>query len=175
MGMTAHILQSFLYQAIRIPMIFNQPNSLCENQRRREFVDHLDLFQTLIEHANIDPNGLQNNYAGHSFMPWLTNSSNIPNWRNAQYCEYGNLRMIRTDKYKLVRRYPNGPCELIDLSANPRESVNLFDDPAHQSIMTRLTQKLETYFETYEGSQKSGLQVRQLPRHNQTEACAMNR
>jgi arylsulfatase A-like enzyme len=158
-------------EAIRIPMIFNQPRTLYEQQHRREFVDHLDLFQTLVEHAGIkiEPQK-EGSYPGRSFLPWLTNASNIPNWRNAQYCEYGNLRMIRTDKYKLVRRYPDGPCELIDLPADPRESINLFDDPAHQSIVAHLTQQLEAYFTTYEDPVKSGLRVRELPRHNATEA-----
>lgn len=68
--------------------------------------------------------------------------------------------MIRTEQYKLVHRYP----------ADPRESINLFDDPAHQPIVTQLTKQLEAYFTTYEDSLKSGLRVKELPRHNFTEA-----
>lgn len=158
-------------ESIRIPLIFNQPGRLFGGQRRREFVDHLDLFQTLLDYAGIDlPDKMTNYYPGRSFLPFLENSGVISNWRNFQFGEYGNLRMIRTETHKLVRRYPDGPCELFDLRADPRETINLFADPAHQALVQQLTARIDDHFGKYEDPIKSGLRVRDLPRHNHTEA-----
>ena len=163
-------------EAIRVPMIFNQPGRLFGQQRRREFVDHLDLFQTLVDYAGIIlPDKGDNYYPGRSFLSLLENFGGIPDWRNEQFGEYGNLRMIRTETHKLVRRYPDGPCELFDLRTDPRETINLFADPSHQPLVQTLTARLDDYFRTYEDSVKSGLRVRELPRHNMTEAWRTER
>ena len=157
-------------ESIRVPMIFNQPGRLFAGQRRHELVDHLDLFQTLTSYAHIElPEG-KNRYPGRNFLPLLDNSGSLPNWPDAQFGEYGNLRMIRTHTHKLVRRYPDGPCEMFDLRADPRETINLFAHPDHQQLVQQLTTQLEQYFTRYEDPIKSGLRVRELPRHNHTEA-----
>ena len=156
-------------ESIRVPLIFNQPGKLFGGQRRGEFVDHLDLFQTLAAYANLELPDEENRYPGRSFLPLLENRS-LSDWRDVQYGEYGNLRMIRTKTHKLVRRYPNGSCELFDLRSDPRETINLFHDSAHESLVQRLTHQLEQHFSQYEDPQKSGLRVRELPQHNYTEA-----
>jgi arylsulfatase A-like enzyme len=162
---------NMLEESIRVPLIFNQPGRLFDHQRRREFVDHLDLFQTLADYAGISQSLPDDkNYPGRSFLPLLDNSAAISHWRTEQYGEYGNLRMIRTRTHKLVRRYPDGPCELIDLATDPREMTNRFHDPAHQPLVERLTTRLDTHFSQYEDPVKSGLRVLELPRHNKTEA-----
>lgn len=158
-------------ESIRIPLIVNQPDQLFGGQRRGEFVDHLDLFQTLIDYADLSlPKPDINQYPGRSFLPLLDNSAPIPDWRTVQFGEYGNLRMIRTERHKLIRRYPDGPCELFDLQNNPRETINLFADPDKQSLIEQLTAQIDRYFGAYEDPVKSGLNVKELPRHNFTEA-----
>ena len=49
----------------------------------------------------------------------------IDDWDDAVYYEFENLRCIRTPQWKYVHRHPNGPHELYDLQADPKESVNL--------------------------------------------------
>jgi arylsulfatase A-like enzyme len=156
-------------ESIRIPMIFNQPARLYQHQRRGEFVDHLDLFQTIIDCAGVElPAEIA--YPGRSFWPYLENSDSIPDWRRQQFGEYGNLRMIRTETHKLVRRYPDGPSELFDLLADPRETINLYKEAAYQPLIESLSARIDAYFAQYEDPVKSGLNARQLPRHNFTEA-----
>jgi len=163
---------NMLEESIRIPMIFNQPTRLFGHQHRYEMVDHLDLFQTLVDYADLS-NSLpeDRNYAGRSFLPLLENTHPIAGWRQAQFCEYGNVRMIRTSQYKLIRRYDeDGQCELFDLASDPSEMVNRFHDVTYQSLVNQLTVELETYFEKYEDTHKSGLRVSELPQHNFSEA-----
>ena len=163
---------NMLEESIRIPMIFNQPDRLFGYQKRSEFVDHLDLFQTIADYAGIpDDLPTDRNYPGRSFLPLLDNSASIPDWRQAQFGEYGNVRMIRTRQYKLVRRYDdNASCELFDLQADPNEMINHFDDAEYQSLVRLLTSEMESHFEQFQDSVKSGLNVNQLPQHNFSEA-----
>jgi choline-sulfatase len=161
-------------ESIRVPLIFNQPGKLFGGQRRREMVDHLDLFQTLVSSAQIELSKEKYDFPGNNFFPLLNNSDALPDWRNVQFGEYGNLRMIRTRTHKLIRRYPGGPNELFDLVVDPRETNNLFTDPEHQQLVQQLTIQVEEHFSRYADPQKSGLRVRELPRHNYTEAWRLD-
>ena len=152
-------------ESIRVPLLWFDGRG--PQPAREEFVDHLDTFQTILDVANIQPP--DKNYAGRSYHPLLQNEK-MPDWRSAQFSEYGNVRMIRTGHHKMVRRYPDGPHELFDLIADPREMNNLFDSPSHEPIVQTLTEQLVAHFATYEDATKSGLRVRELPQHNTSEA-----
>ena len=157
-------------ESIRVPLIFNGPG-LFAGQRRAEFVDHLDLFQTLLEFAGVSPPQRgADYYPGRSYLALLQNTAALRDWRDVQFGEYGPLRMIRTARFKLVRRYPSGPCELFDLQRDPRETTNLFDAPDYAGTVAALTALLERHFERYEDEEKSGRLGPLLPRYNTTEA-----
>lgn len=144
-------------ESIRIPMIFHQPSSLPAG-RRQEFADHLDLFQTLVAHAGISlPDGQADKYPGRSLMPSLTNQTADEAWRQAQYCEYGTVRMIRTTRYKLLRRYGEDRCELFDLIDDPREQNDLSGEAGHRERVDALSRDLEMYFKKHDVPEKSGL------------------
>jgi choline-sulfatase len=49
--------------------------------------------------------------------------------------------MLRDDRYKLIY-YVGMPPQLFDLEADPDESRNLADDPAHASVLADLESKL---------------------------------
>ena len=160
-------------ESVRIPMILNHPQQFLEKQRRPEFVDHTDLFQTILDTAEItlDPNFRDDrNYPGRSFALALTDLAPLTDWKQYQIGEYGDVRMIRDSRYKLVRRYPDGPNQLFDLDADPRERVNCFEKPDNQPIINRLTAELDAFFERYADPVKSGLNVKNLSIHNSDES-----
>lgn len=106
-------------ESIRVPMIINHPGRVSAGQRLNEFVDHLDLFQTLVAYAGAElPEGRKGSYPGRNMWPLLDEQEGGADWRTVQYGEYGNVRMIRTHTHKLVRRYPDGPHELFDLDSD---------------------------------------------------------
>jgi arylsulfatase A-like enzyme len=150
-----------------VPLILWQAGHLYGRQQRHEFVDHLDTFQTILQAADVS--APERNDPGRSYWLLLHNQ-HMPDWRRVQFGEYGPLRMIRTETHKLVRRYPDGPCELFDLQADPREVRNLFGEPEYAALVTELTAVLDDHFAQYEDPDKSGLRAAELPRHNFSEA-----
>ncbi len=160
-------------ESIRIPMILHHPGKLLGQQRRLEFVDHTDLFQTILDLAKIEltqEEKTNRNYPGRSFAPLLTQERPLMLWRTYQICEYGLVRMIRNQRYKLIRRYPDGPHLFFDLHKDPREEQNLFGFAKHRQRIEDMTQSLEEFFLTFADERNNGLNVRQLPVHNASEA-----
>ena len=156
-------------ESIRIPMILNQPGHFEGGININPFIDHTDLFQTILEYCSIPaPQDPQKNYPGRSFLPLLKDPRT--EWKDVQFGEYGNVRMARSQDWKLVLRYPDGPHELFDLQNDPREMTNLFAVAEVQPVIQELRTKMEAFFEKYEDLINSGLRVRELPRCNLTEA-----
>ena len=165
----ATLPQNMLEESIRTPLLLSWPSVLPAGTRRDQLVDHLDLFQTLaaVAEADLPP---MSDYPGQNMMPLLTDSEAGKSWRNVQFGEYGPMRMARTRNHKLVRRHPDGPHELFDLTADPRECRDLIDSPAHCSLAAHLSDLIATHFDRYTTAGKSGLLGAELPQHNMTEA-----
>jgi len=158
-------------ESIRIPLILSQPGRFRGGQRLDHFVDHTDLFQTLLDYSGVKSVGqTRQPYPGRSFFPLLGNPQKEMDWRRVQFGEYGPLRMARTTRFKLVLRNPDGPHGLFDLEADPREMTNLFGNPLYDEIISEMTLEIDQFFSTYEDPENSGLRRDQLPRHNNSEA-----
>ena len=160
---------NMLEESIRVPLILSWPGVLPAGARREEMVDHLDLFQTLVAAAGVRPPP-NAEFAGESLLPLLQDAAAGSSWRTVQFGEYGPVRMARTRTHKLVRRFPNGPHELFDLAADPRENRNVIDDDGFRVQAERLSGLTEQYFGRYTAAGKSGLLGAALPQHNMTEA-----
>ena len=158
-------------ESIRIPLIFSQLGRFRGGQRVEQFVDHTDLFQTLLEYGGFDPPGRSGrDYPGKSFLPLLENPAQNIEWRRVQFGEYGPLRMSRTHQFKLILRNPDGPHRLFDLESDPREVANLFGKPEYAAVTQRLTWEMDHFFSAHEVPENSGLRGPDLPRCNNTEA-----
>jgi arylsulfatase A-like enzyme len=174
----ATVPQNLLEESIRVPMLLRwpgriQPGTVCE-----AFVDHCDLFATLLDASGVsisDAIRREIHSPGRSFLPMLQGERQ--EWRDAQFCEYGNARMIRTGRHKFIRRYrgPNGRFsdELYDLSADPLETTNLIDDPAQAAAIAALGKRLDDYFAEYEIPGRSGVDVGERPPANPCEIWRM--
>ena len=101
-------------------------------------------------------------YAGASYVDLLRGQE--INWDNTRFGEYGDLRMIRDERWKLILRYPEGPHELFDLRRDPSESVNCY---ARQSAVAAAYQaRLDAFYAEHEVEARSGLRVKRQPLHN---------
>ena len=160
---------NMLEESIRVPLQLSWQGVLPAGMRRVEMVDHLDLFQTLVS-VGIADLPANSDYAGTSMLPLLLEPEVDCNWRQVQFGEYGTVRMARSGRYKLIRRHPNGPHELFDLEADPRETRNLIDSSSHLAVISELSGLMETHFRRYSKPDKSGILGADLPQHNMTEA-----
>lgn len=174
---------NMLEESIRIPMIFGGWSELFPGQRRSEFVDHTDLFATLLEVAGAKTKAFRaddseasvgkehsSRHTGRSFLPALTRAAALSGWKDIQFGEYGDVRMAHSHTHKLILRHGRAPDQLFDLIADPRETRNIIEDPAYSHIVSSLTEAIETHFARFAESPVNGLRVASLRSHNEVEA-----
>ena len=154
--------------SIRVPLIVRYPRQFQPGLVVERCVDHYDTFQTICDLAGVslaehDPAGRA--YPGRSYRA-LAMGQDVPDWRDTRYGEYGDLRMIRTPQFKLVKRYPAGPDDLFDLQNDPGEERNLAGLPEYAAIQASLLAELESWYAAHEDPAKSGLRVKELRPHN---------
>ena len=144
--------------SLRVPLIIAGPG--IEAQSLDHYVDHCDTFHTICQLAQISPPA--DSYAGQSYAELLRGEEMA--WDNTRYGEYGDLRMIRDERWKLILRYPAGPHELFDLRADPAETVSVYDE--HADLVAAYRARLEAFYARHEVEALSGLNVKRQPRHN---------
>lgn len=170
----ATVPQNFYEESIRVPLLLSWPGRLPAGRVPVQPVDHLDLFQTLLDAAGCPPDpalAAERRYPGASYLPLLRGEAQP--WRREQFGEYGNARMLRTEQYKLVRHYaPHAgvyPDELYDLAEDHRETRNRSGDPALAPLLAGLDARLEAHFARYERPDRSAKAILAQPVHNPVE------
>ena len=134
--------------SVKVPGLFSCPGLIREGEVSYEMVSHYDLYETILDLADIayeKPAEMP----GTSFAGILTGKSGHGRSSVVVFDEYGPCRMIRTQEWKYVLRYPEGPDELYDLVNDSGEEKNLVDAPAYADVRERLGQMLGQWFEAY--------------------------
>ena len=149
--------------SLRVPLIIAGPGVAA--QAVEEYVDHCDSFHTICELAAVSLPG-DESYAGGSYAAMLRGEALA--WDNTRYGEFGDLRMIRDERWKLVWRYPAGPQELFDLREDPEELSNVFAE--HPQVVAAYKARLDAFYAGREDAELTGLRVKELPQHNHKEA-----
>jgi arylsulfatase A-like enzyme len=153
--------QNFYEESIRVPCLLRLPGKIPANTVRTEQVDHCDLHQTLLEAAGLPP---RTDSPGMSYWTHLSTADSL--WRTAQFCEYGNARMIRTNRWKLICRYAPHEAfgdELYDLQKDPREKKNVINVAANAAMVTSLREQLDAHFQRWEVAERSGKDILARP------------
>ena len=150
-------------RSIRVPTLLRYPPAIRAGQVRDDLVDHCDLFQTVLDLAGCLPTAEQRQerrYQGQSYAATL--AAGNPQWRDAQFGDYGPVRMIRTATHKLLRRHGHGVDQLFNLTIDPDERRNVIADPANASLVAQLDARLDAFFAQIDAAPaKSGLAVRE--------------
>ena len=133
-------------ESLRIPFLVRYPalGAAARGRSVDEMVLNLDFAPTLLDFAGVPvPKEMQ----GRSWRPLL--SGERVAWRDDWFDEYfaekqqgskvPDITAARTTDAKLIK-YPGHDdwTELFDLRADPHEMRNLFSDPAHAALRTRL-------------------------------------
>ncbi len=131
-----------------VPLAIRWPGVVKPKTRIGEMVGQIDFFDTLCDVAGIDK-AERPRTEGRSFLPLLRGERAA--WRDAifgsydqyQYKPEANLRMIRTDRWKLVRNYEAlDQTELYDLGNDPHELNNLAGSAEVSAIQKQLAERL---------------------------------
>jgi choline-sulfatase len=125
-------------ESILIPMIWNHPARIPKAQVLDSMVGSYDFPATLLDYLGLD--GME----GASYAPLLLGKKK--SWRKVVYGEYQYTRMIRTERWKYIRRTEGFPSELYDLKTDPGERRNVAGDPAQAGRVKELGADLDRWF-----------------------------
>lgn len=170
----ATLPQNLYDEVVRVPLVMRWPGEIAAGQRWDVFVDHLDLFMTILDAAGVEldcPTLHRIASPGRSLLQ--VDQDPTTDWRRFRFAEHGNVRMVADERWKLVRRYPpldpRFGDELFDLVSDPRETTNLINDTSHSGEASRLGVVLDAYFSRYEDPEKSGMRIMEQPPANGRE------
>ncbi len=121
----------FYDEVVRAPLIVRAPGKIEPGQRIRRLVEEIDLMPTLLDLLGID-------------IPPTVEGRNLfrAEPRKAVHSEFPDMRMLRTEDWKLVHYPGKAYGELYHLRDDPHEFVNLFDDPAAGAQRGRMEAEL---------------------------------
>jgi uncharacterized sulfatase len=170
-------------QGLRVPFIVRWPGKIKPNTTSETLLTLVDVLPTILEVSNTE---IPSEIDGKSFLETLNGSKmkihdyvfGVSTRQNIRECKIFPSRMIRGNRYKLIRNFnsievvnsnlgdnpvinefakigaesfPNVPYEeLYDLEKDPYQQVNLINDPKHKKIRTRLSVALENWMKSQE-------------------------
>jgi arylsulfatase A-like enzyme len=169
----ASVPQNFFDENIFVPFIVHLPGRIEGGRCCTQAICHTDTCRTLLDMLGCDiPDAAPR--PGRSWLPLVASRTpDAESWPADIICEYGNARMIRTDRFKLIRRYagPNGHFgdELYDLSSDQQECHNVIDTALAQAVIAPLDTRLEQFFSDFSHPERNGLHIAALPPANNKE------
>ena len=134
--------------SLHIPLIWRFPNRIPAGKTCDLLVSNYDFMTTLLSFLDLsDREAKSPESPGRDYSAALRGQTR--DWDNVIFYEYETSRMVRTDRWKLTRRFPGGPDELYDLRSDPDEKNNLFGKPEQADVQRRLQQRLDAFFKRY--------------------------
>jgi arylsulfatase A-like enzyme len=131
-----------------VPLIYRHPGHIGAGQSSDMLVSNYDFLPTMLEYLNLSDKTPQiPRSPGRSYSQTLNGQPQ--SWDAAVFFEFENTRAVRTNEWKYVARFPDGPNELYDLKHDPGERHNLVDQPAHAAQQKELLGRLEEFFASY--------------------------
>ncbi len=136
--------------SILVPLIIRWPGMIKPGTVINEMVAEIDFLPTFLDIVGASvPDYMKPE--GRSFLPLLRGEK--PTWRDTIYGSYdmhhgavANMRMIRTEEWKLVRHFEPGVAdELYNLKDDPGELRNLHGKPETRAIEQELVAKLAAW------------------------------
>lgn len=128
---------------LAIPLILRQPGSLPANQRHDSLSSQIDLFPTILDHVGLTDIAIKN-ATGRSLLPVIRNESTKVD--RSIFFEFMTVRGVRTADWKFVKRFPDGPSELYQISTDPGETNNLIGGADVARITAELSEAVDRFF-----------------------------
>lgn len=133
---------------IHTPLIYRQQGRIPAGTTSDALVSNYDFLPTMLDYLGMKgKTPTEPPLPGHSYAAALA-GKDIPG-DDEIFFEYENTRAIRTNKWKYIDRFPDGPTELYDLENDPEERENLADEPQHAKTQAELDARLKAFFDKY--------------------------
>jgi arylsulfatase A-like enzyme len=132
-------------EVMQVPMIWFWPGQVPTSAIAPELVSFYDVMPTLCEVAGISAPA-HRNLCGRSYVPLALRRPLAKNqaWKNVVFGHFRNTEMARDNRFKIVLRNDGkGPNELYDLTKDPREKANQYDNAEYITVRDRLTKELD--------------------------------
>ncbi|MDR1964595.1 MAG: sulfatase-like hydrolase/transferase [Planctomycetaceae bacterium] len=169
----------------RIPLIIKVPqhSSFAETFNHgkivQELVESIDVMPTILDLIG-KPLPTDPGFQGKSLTQLVAGKAT--DWKNLVFSERTGI-FVRSGKYKLIQNDPalGGKYELYDLEVDPRETKDLSNDPALQTVIENLKQKLDSWQKddpavpNYPGLEPKFAPEKQEPKNNQRRQRQANR
>jgi arylsulfatase A-like enzyme len=131
-------------EVVKVPFIVSWPGKIPTDAMAPELVSFYDVLPSLCSAAGVQvPAG--RNLSGRNFMP-IAKRDPLPKgerWQNLVFGHFRNTEMARDNRFKLVlRNEGTGPNELYNLTADPREKTNLYDNPQFITVRESLSKQI---------------------------------
>lgn len=129
-------------EVTRVPLIISAPKKFSGGKTVDKLVQLFDLGPTILEWAGVEPDS---SFEAQSLNQALE-SEEFPG-RSHVFCEQGGdvnltgasfITMVRSERHKLVHFQGADYGQLFDLQADPKERVNLWDDPEEAGVKSNL-------------------------------------
>ncbi len=139
--------RSFYEASARVPLLFYAPGRIKPGHNVEENVSLVDIFPTLCDLCDLPiPDGLD----GRSFAKLLRGEEDTDwpdiafseNWQPSLGADYVPAYMLKKGPYKLTQFHHHPGRLLHDLSEDPKELVNLIDDPQYADVLADLDAEL---------------------------------
>lgn len=170
----ATLPQNLYEESVRVPMVLHWPGRIPAGTRLAIPFDHIDLFQSLLDAAGVrvTPELVASiNSPGSSVFPYLADPTT--GWRRWRFAEYGTVRAIADQRYKLIVRspplLPGYGDELYDLPEDPGETRNLVSSADHRAVAQELRAALTAHFARYAIPARDGFSAIEQPPQNGNE------
>ncbi len=149
----------FIYnESFKTPLLVKWPNVIKPGTTNTQMVQNLDFAQTILAAAGIEaPSDMQ----GENLIPLFKGETE--NFREAvyyHYYEYPAVHMVKrhygivTEDYKLIHFYDDvDEWELYDRKKDPKEMLNVYDDPAYKEVVNKLSSDLADLRVKYKDSE----------------------
>ena len=134
--------------AVKVPTLVSRPGHVPQDLVCDRLLSQYDFMPTFLGYLGLEAESDQP-LPGRDFSPVLRGESMAGDTPVFVLDEYGPTRMIRTQRWKYIHRYPDGPNELYDLVNDPLETRNLVDDPALVGRVSSLRSDLEAWYDAY--------------------------
>jgi arylsulfatase A-like enzyme len=148
-GMGDHTRPLTAYDwTMHVPLIWRHPGSIPAGRRTDLLVSNYDFLPSVLDYLGLkDKRPDRPPPPGRSYAATLRGKA--VEWENVVFYEFENVRAVRTDGWKLIVRFPDGPDELYDLKADPGERTNLVARGGHAATRKELRERLDGYFARY--------------------------